>query len=70
MYNRLVVEAVLWIVHTDSLWRDLSAELGKWTTVSKRFRDCVKADVFQKLFEAVGHGGGWVAASGEGKHSR
>jgi transposase len=26
---------------------------GKWNTVFKRFRDWVKADVFQRMFEAV-----------------
>src|SRR5215213_8505800 len=27
--------------------------LGKWNTVFKRFRDWVKADVFERLFDAV-----------------
>lgn len=53
MDNRLFLEAVLWIVRTGSSWRDLLLELGKWNTVFKRFRDWVKADVFQKLFDAV-----------------
>lgn len=51
--NRLFVEAVLWIVRTGSPWRDFPKEFGKWNTVFKRFRDWVKADVFQKLFDAV-----------------
>lgn len=51
--NRVFVEAVLWIVRTGSPWRDLPKEFGKWNTVFKRFRDWVKADVFQKLFDAV-----------------
>ena len=51
--NRLFLEAVLWIARTGSPWRDLPPEFGKWNTVFKRFRDWVKADVFQKLFDAV-----------------
>ena len=51
--NRLFLEAVFWVVRTGSPWRDLPPEFGKWNTVFKRFRDWVKADVFQKLFDAV-----------------
>jgi len=51
--NRRFVEAVLWIVRTGSLWRDLPSFSGRWNTVFKRFRDWVKADVFQRLFDAV-----------------
>lgn len=51
--NRRFVEAILWIVRTGSPWRDLPAFFGKWNTVFKRFRDWVKADVFQRLFDAV-----------------
>ena len=50
--NRRFVEAVLWIARTGSPWRDLPPEFGKWNTVFKRFRDWVKADVFQRLFDA------------------
>ncbi len=51
--GRLFVEAVLWIVRTGSPWRDLPPSFGKWNTVFKRFRDWVKADVFQRMFDAV-----------------
>ena len=51
--NRMFLEAVLWIARTGSPWRDLPTEFGKWNTVFRRYRDWVKADVFQRLFEAV-----------------
>ncbi len=51
--NRLFLEAVLWIARTGSPWRDLPPMFGKWNTVFRRFRDWVKADVFQRIFDAV-----------------
>ena len=51
--TRLFVEAVLWITRTGSPWRDLPVLFGKWNSVFTRFRDWVKAGVFQRLFEAV-----------------
>lgn len=50
--NRLFVEAILWIARTGSPWRDLPAAFGKWSTACTRFRDWVKAGVFQRLFDA------------------
>ena len=51
--NRLFVEAVLWIARTGSPWRDLPPSFGNWNSVFSRFRDWVKADVWQRLFDAV-----------------
>ena len=51
--NRLFVEAVLWIVRTGSPWRDLPPLFGNWNSVFTRFRDWVKAEVWQRLFDAV-----------------
>lgn len=51
--NRLFLEAVLWIARTDSPWRDLPGEFGKWNTIFKRFRDWVKQDIFKRIFDAV-----------------
>jgi transposase len=50
--NRLLVEAVLWIVRTGSPWRDLPAAFGNWSSVYCRFRDWVRAEIFGHLFEA------------------
>ena len=58
--NRLFVEAVLWIVRTGSPWRDLPRALGNWNSVYTRFRDWVKADVWQPAVRCrlgrAGHG--------------
>src|SRR3954452_7076977 len=51
--NCLFVEAVLWIVRTGSPWRDLPPSFGHWNRVFTRFRDWVKAEVWQRLFDAV-----------------
>ena len=51
--GRVFLEAVLWIARTGSPWRDLPPVFGKWNSVFKRYRDWVKADVFQRLFDAV-----------------
>ena len=51
--NRLFVEAVLWVGRTGSPWRDLPPLFGKWNSVFRRFRDWVKAGVFERLFAAV-----------------
>jgi len=51
--NRLFLEAVLWIARTGSPWRDLPPHFGKWNTVFKRYRDWVKAGVFENIFASV-----------------
>ena len=50
--NRRLVEAAWWIARTGSPWRDLPAFFGEWSTVFRRYRDRVGADVFARLFEA------------------
>ena len=37
------------IARTGSPWRDLPAHFGKWNTVFKRYRDWVKAGVFETI---------------------
>src|SRR4051794_24785308 len=51
--NRRFVEAILWIARTGSPWRDLPPLFGRWNTVFKRYRDWVRADVFERLFDAA-----------------
>jgi transposase len=47
------MEAVLRLVRTGSPWRDLSTIFGNWSTAYRRFRDWRKADVFQRIFDAL-----------------
>ena len=51
--NRRFIEAVLWITRTGSPCRGLPRLFGKWNTVFKRYIDWVKADVFERLFDAI-----------------
>ncbi len=32
--HRLIVEGMLWVVRTDSSWRELPERFGPWSTVS------------------------------------
>ena len=50
---RKVINGILYLNRTGCAWRLLPRDFGKWNTVFKRFRDWVKADVFQRLFDAV-----------------
>src|SRR6218665_852065 len=51
--NRLVLEAVLWIMRTGSPWRDLPAELGNWHTTYTRFKLWGESGVWQRVCEIV-----------------
>ena len=51
--RRLFPEAVLWVARTGSPWRHLPSSVGRRNRVFKQFRDWVKADVFERMFEAV-----------------
>ena len=51
--GRLFLEAVLRIARTGAPWRDLPPGFGNWNSVFKRFRDWVKGDVFERIFDAL-----------------
>src|SRR5689334_10050420 len=50
--NRPFAEAVSWIARTGWRWRALPAAFGRWSSVFRRYRDWVRADVFAWLFAA------------------
>ncbi|MDL2264085.1 IS5 family transposase [Synergistaceae bacterium OttesenSCG-928-I11] len=48
--NRLIVNAILWILYTGSPWRDLPEEFGSWKSVYTRFRRWSQQDIWEKVF--------------------
>ncbi|MBI3924852.1 MAG: transposase [Armatimonadetes bacterium] len=51
--NRLFVEAVLWIAHTRSPWRDLPRRFGVWNSVYKRFARWSENRVWHRVFDEL-----------------
>ena len=47
--NRLFIEAVLWIIESKSIWRNLPPEFGKWNTTYMRFRRWNECDIWRQL---------------------
>ena len=48
--NRLFLEAVLWIVRTDSPWRKLPPQFGHWYTAYIRFKRWTLLNVWPEVF--------------------
>ena len=51
--NRMFVEGVLWIVRTDSPWRDLPEAFGDWNSVFRRFSRWSMKGVWWRIFETM-----------------
>ena len=51
--NRLLVEAVLWLVRVGAPWRDLPEVFGNWNSVFIRFSRWSKSGVWDRLFAAM-----------------
>ena len=48
--NRLIIDAVLWILYKGSPWRDLLEEFGPWKSVYTRFRRWSEQGIWEKVF--------------------
>jgi len=48
--NRLIINAILWILYTGSPWRDLPEEFGPWKSVHTRFRRWSEQGIWEKVF--------------------
>jgi transposase len=51
--NRLFVEAVLWMVRTGSVWRDLPDEFGDWNNVFRRFTRWSNKGLWHRIFAVM-----------------
>jgi transposase len=51
--NRFFIDAVLWIAHTGTGWRDLPERFGDWNNTSQRFNRWAKSGVWARLMEAL-----------------
>ena len=50
---RLMLDGVLWVLHTGAPWRDLPERFGPWQTVYDHFRNWRKGGVFAAIIEAL-----------------
>ncbi len=51
--NRLVVNAILWILITGAPWRDLPEEYGSWNSIYSRFRRWSARGIWKAVFAAL-----------------
>jgi len=51
--NRLLVEAILWILRTGSPWRDLPQEFGKWHSTYMRFARWRDSGVWERVADVL-----------------
>jgi transposase len=54
--NRLMFNAILWILKTGAPWRDLHLEFGPWQTVYKRFARWAKRAVWDDVLLELSKG--------------
>ncbi len=51
--ERILIEAVCWILRTGAPWRDLPPDYGRWKTVYNRYSRWVKKGHFESIFEIL-----------------
>jgi transposase len=51
--DRMMLNAIIWILRTGAPWRDLPAEFGSWKSVYTRFRRWRSSGLFEKILDAV-----------------
>jgi transposase len=51
--HRLVINAILWVLHTGAPWRDLPGRYGPWQTAYDRFNRWSKDGTWKRLLERL-----------------
>jgi transposase len=51
--NRLMVDAIVWILRTGAPWRDLPKRFGPWQSVYTRFRRWTRQGVWSQVLEKL-----------------
>ena len=51
--NRLFIEAVLWIVHAGSPWRDLPSDFGHWHRIYVHYNRWSNGNVFLRQWQTT-----------------
>jgi transposase len=51
--NRLMVEAVVWILRTGAPWRDLPKRFGPWQSAYTRFRRWTRQGIWTRVLEKL-----------------
>lgn len=50
---RLMLNGILWILHSGVPWRDLPEEFGPWQTVYKRFNRWANSSLWQDILSIL-----------------
>ena len=48
--NRMMVNAIIWILKTGAPWRDLPERYGSWNSVYSRYSRWTKRGIWEKIF--------------------
>ena len=63
--DRVVIDGILWVLHTGAPWRDLPDRFGSWKTVYGRFNRWTREGVWDRVLQALNE-----ALRGSGRLSR
>ena len=52
--HRVILRGIVWMVRTDASWREMPEEVGKWETVSRRYRRWLDQGLWQRIATTLG----------------